>query len=106
MYFDDFVAMSKRNIQAQNVQKECTGRFHATYRYIAPRYIATCGAKHSQRCRRIFEQAKAACLYSIPVATIYDAQHREILVSRNSGTRKKNDRGGGGRILRLPSCPL
>ena len=31
----------------------------------------------------------------IPVATIYDAQHREILVSRNSGTRKKNDRGGG-----------
>ena len=43
----------------------------------------------------------------IPVATIYDAQHREILVSRNSGTRKKNDRGGGGgRILRLPSCPL
>ena len=43
----------------------------------------------------------------IPVATIYDAQHREILVSRNSGTRKKKRRGrGGGRILRLPSCPL
>ena len=73
MYFDDFVAMSKRNIQAQNVQKECTGRFHATYRYIAPRYIATCGAKHSQRCRRILSRRKLRVCIRIPVATIYDA---------------------------------
>ena len=36
----------------------------------------------------------------ISVATIYDAQHREIGVSRNTGTRKKEDgEGGWGRIL-------
>ena len=32
----------------------------------------------------------------ISVATIYDAQHREIGVSRNTGTRKKEDGDGGG----------
>ena len=43
---------------------------------------------------------KLPCYIRIPVATMYDVQHRDILVSRNRGTRKEEDgRGRWERIL-------
>ena len=41
----------------------------------------------------------------IPVAIMYDVQHRDIVVSRNRGTRKEED-GRGGKEFSHPSCPL
>ena len=42
---------------------------------------------------------KLPCYIRIPVATMYDVQHRDIVVSRNRGTRKEEDGRGGERIL-------
>ena len=48
---------------------------------------------------------KLPCYIRIPVATMYDVQHRDTLVSRNRGTRKEED-GRGGKEFSHPSCPL
>ena len=48
---------------------------------------------------------KLPCYIRIPVATMYDVQHRDTLVSRNRGTRKEED-GRGGEEFSQPSCPL